>query len=469
MVVTRRKRKESTDVSIYLNNKPLEQVNNIKYLGIIIDSKLNFREHIIQTSRKCTTLIHVLPKSAKLSWGLKHKVLDTIYKAAILPLMLYGALVWIGAMEKKCNKTIYSRVQRLMNIKIAKAYRTTSNEALCTLTGITPIEIKAEETANVYRITRDRKNHQLDHEIELKDWTHPADTVTISEQNEANEHTIEIITEGSKNEHGFGSGTVIYVQNMLTHQMKHKLHDKCSNNQAEQMAIVKALQAIETIKINNTPRTIKIHTDSRITLESVKNTKNRNHLIEEIRKKTALEKENWNIEYAWIKAHAGNYGNELADRLAKEAARNSDISYNKFPKSEIERQEREKSIQKWQKQWENSTKGSVTKEFFPNIKDRLKMKINLTPNFTAMITAHGKTRSYLYRFKIIESSECPCANGNKTVDHLIYEYNKPNNEREKMIAHISKEDNWPIRKSELVKKYLKQFIHFTNSTDYEKL
>jgi ribonuclease HI len=56
--------------------------------------------------------------------------------------------------------------------------------------------------------------------------------------------------------------------------MKHKLHDKCSNNQAEQMTIVKALQAIETIKINTTtPKTIKIHTDSRITLESIKNTK----------------------------------------------------------------------------------------------------------------------------------------------------------------------------------------------------
>jgi hypothetical protein len=59
------------------------------------------------------------------------------------------------------------------------------------------------------------------------------------------------------------------------------------------MAIFKALQAIETIKINNnTPRTIMIHSDSRINLESLKNRKNRNHLIEEIRKKTiALEKE----------------------------------------------------------------------------------------------------------------------------------------------------------------------------------
>jgi hypothetical protein len=73
-----------------------------------------------------------------------------------------------------------------------------SDEALCTLTGITPLEIKAEETANVYRITRDRKNHQLDHEIELKDWTHPVDTVTISERNETNKHTIEIFTDGRK-------------------------------------------------------------------------------------------------------------------------------------------------------------------------------------------------------------------------------------------------------------------------------
>ena len=130
--------------------------------------------------------------------------------------------------------------------------------------------------------------------------------------------------------------------------MKHKLHDRCSNNQAAQMAVVKALQAIQTIKINkNVPRKIIIHTDSRITLDSLKNNKNHKHLIEEIRKKTiTLEKENWNIEYTWIKAHAGHCGDELADNVAKEATRNSDICYNKFPKSETEHQEREKSMEK---------------------------------------------------------------------------------------------------------------------------
>jgi hypothetical protein len=38
-----------------------------------------------------------------------------------------------------------------------------------------------------------------------------------------------------------------------------------------------------------------------------------------------LEKENWNIEYAWTKARAGNCGNELADKLVNEAARNTDM------------------------------------------------------------------------------------------------------------------------------------------------
>ena len=143
--------------------------------------------------------------------------------------------------------------------------------------------------------------------------------------------------------------------------------------------------------------------------------------------------------------------------------------YNRIPKSEIEHRERETTIEKLQQQWDYTTKGFATKEFFLNIKYRLKTKINLTPNFTAMITAHGKTRSYLHRFKIIESAECPCVNGNQTANHLLYQCSKLNNEREKLIAYISKEENWPVKKNELVNKYLKQFTNITNSIDYGKL
>jgi ribonuclease HI len=75
--------------------------------------------------------------------------------------------------------------------------------------------------------------------------------------------------------------------------------------------------------------------------------KNHNYLIEEIRKKArAREKCNWTVIFTWIKAHAGNYGNELADKLAKETVRNKDIPFIRIPKSEIVQQDRDKSIVK---------------------------------------------------------------------------------------------------------------------------
>ena len=86
-----------------------------------------------------------------------------------------------------------------------------------------------------------------------------------------------------------------------------------------------------------------------------------------------------------------------------------------------------------------------------------------------MVTAHGKTKAYLHRFKIIQSPECVCANGDQTVDHHIFDCSKLDKEREKLIAYTAKEEDWPVRKSDLVNKYLNQFKQFINSIDFEKL
>ena len=83
--------------------------------------------------------------------------------------MLYGAPVWVRAMEKNCNRTLYSSVQRVMNIKTAKANCTTSNDAFYILTGNAPVELKTEEAVNLYRITKDMQNQLLDHETEHQD------------------------------------------------------------------------------------------------------------------------------------------------------------------------------------------------------------------------------------------------------------------------------------------------------------
>ena len=45
-----------------------------------------------------------LSKMAKLSWGIKHAAIKTIYKGAILRLLTYGAPVWIDAMKYEHNR-----------------------------------------------------------------------------------------------------------------------------------------------------------------------------------------------------------------------------------------------------------------------------------------------------------------------------------------------------------------------------
>jgi hypothetical protein len=79
------------------------------------------------------------------------------------------------------QKSIYQSTAPYKH-KIAKAFRTTSNEALCTLTGVTPIVILAEEEAKLYNIMMKSQDHAIDRAVQPKDWLHPADSVRITEQ-----------------------------------------------------------------------------------------------------------------------------------------------------------------------------------------------------------------------------------------------------------------------------------------------
>jgi hypothetical protein len=179
-------------------------------------------------------------------------------------------------------------------------------------------------------------------------------------------------------------------------------------------------------------KTVLVYTESRITLQSLQNQKRHTHLINQIRKKVLdVEQHEWKVEFSWIKAHVGHRRNELADQLAKVAARSkiSEECYNRVPKSTVSCELKEQSVKRWKNEWERSTKGAITKSFFPNIVDRLKLRINATPNFTAIVTGHGNIKTYLYKYKIIENSMCSCNKGEQTVDHIIFDCKLQINER----------------------------------------
>lgn len=78
-----------------------------------------------------------------------------------------------------------------------------------------------------------------------------------------------------------GSGVAVFTGRVLTEQLKIKLDNRCSNNQAEQLANVKALEVIQTQQVNhNENRTAVIYTDSKITLDSIRSANNHNHPVE---------------------------------------------------------------------------------------------------------------------------------------------------------------------------------------------
>jgi len=114
---------------------------------------------------------------------------------------------------------------------------------------------------------RNSQDHEIDNKVQPKDWLHPANSVRITKQQD--EHAMQIFTDGSKSEHGVGSGIAIFIQGKLVQQARHTLHKRCSNNQSEHLAIVKALETIGKLHINDKiPRSATLHTDSRITLHS---------------------------------------------------------------------------------------------------------------------------------------------------------------------------------------------------------
>jgi hypothetical protein len=176
-----------------------------------------------------------------------------------------------------------------------------------------------------------------------------------------------------------------------------------------------------------------------------------------------LETRESKIRFRWVKAHTGTSGNELADKLAKEALGKTDlpISYKRVPKKKKKRDLENTSMETWQGEWDTTTKGRITKDYFPKVEERLHTKIHLTQNFTTMVTDHGNIKSYLHRFKIINAPNCPCGNDNQTTEHILLKCAIFHEDRERLITSVAEKESWPINKHKLIKRHYKTFAKFT--------
>jgi len=122
---------------------------------------------------------------------------------------------------------------------------------------------------------------------------------------------------------------VVFNGRELVANLQQKLDKRYAINQAEQLAILKVLEAIESINSHNiNPRKLTIFTNSRVSLDSLQNPNNHAHLLQEIKNKvTSIVRDKWKIKFSFVIDHIGITGNEMVGMLVKEAARSEEANY----------------------------------------------------------------------------------------------------------------------------------------------
>ena len=91
IIITPKINSNVKDFSVTLDNSPITFKNHIKYLGVFIDSKLNFHFHLNVVANK---LSRALGSQCKLKHVLPQNALLKLYYSLFHPHLLYGLVTW---------------------------------------------------------------------------------------------------------------------------------------------------------------------------------------------------------------------------------------------------------------------------------------------------------------------------------------------------------------------------------------
>ena len=88
----------SSELSIQINGKDIEKVHCTKFLGVLIDSKLNWYDQINRVSDKVSKCLAIMYKAKAL---LDKNALLTIYNTLFLPYLTYCCEIWANTYKTK--------------------------------------------------------------------------------------------------------------------------------------------------------------------------------------------------------------------------------------------------------------------------------------------------------------------------------------------------------------------------------
>lgn len=442
-------RKLTIDITLF--GKAIKQTDNFKYLGIHLDEKLLWNNHIDKIITKSRRTLWAVKSMVARSWGLNPKRMLWVYQQIILPRITYGCIVWWHSALKECNKNKLESLQRTALLLTSGAMRTTPSISLEAILNVFPLYIKIQSTAfscylrlkksQMWRLDSATLSHKkienlLDHSFENRDSCPRTVNLDLNFKTTINErknwsYGLSIsnnphcwFTDGSKTE----DKTAVGIHNPA---LNISISKRTSNHSSILQTELKAIEecADHCIKKNITNKPITIITDSRSALFALNKTNIESTTVLQCINKLRTLAENNAITIAWCPSHSGITGNEKADELAKIGLQKYDIDIDVAVGEQII----ENKLSLWGsktavKTWNNS-KGKLEHSktcITPFNGKKANSLLNLSRagmrTIIGLTTGHACTNAYLMLIGKGTNEQCrfcKVPNSRETISHIL--------------------------------------------------
>lgn len=119
----------------------------IRYLGVMLDARLNFKQQVEHVSAKASVVRASLARLMPNVGGPKQSR-RLLLSSVVTSVLTYGISTWADALELQESWRKAGPVYRLSAVRVASAFRTISEEAVCVISGTLPLRVLAEESRN---------------------------------------------------------------------------------------------------------------------------------------------------------------------------------------------------------------------------------------------------------------------------------------------------------------------------------
>ena len=128
----------------------IEKVS-LRVLGVWMDPKLTWKEHVKQAAGKATVAYDSLARITAFTWGPSARRSKLLYSAVVRPTMMYGSQVWDfkgegSELSKEILKPLKLAQNRCLRW-VMGAYKRTHTAALEREAGVLPLELYTRTTA----------------------------------------------------------------------------------------------------------------------------------------------------------------------------------------------------------------------------------------------------------------------------------------------------------------------------------